>query len=112
MNVRFRSRDAFDAAFMNCFALIHLMERMARRIGEIAGREVLLGRYCDLSDSYHIYGRRRKAFEEQFLKLVETRTFEERTWTREFAEPFFQEARPRIAEKVARKDAEDKRKDG
>jgi len=112
MNVRFRSRDAFDAAFMNCFAFVHLMERMARRIGELAGRQVLLGRYCDLSDSYHIYGRRRKAFEELFLRLVETRPFEERTWTREFAEPFFEEARPRIAEKVAAKDAADRRPEG
>ena len=109
MNVRFRSRDAFDAAYMNCFAFIHLMERMAREIGGKAGREVKLGRYVDMSDSYHIYGKRRRAFEEGFLKLVETRSFEDRTWTREFAQTFFEEARPAIAEKVAKKDAEDRR---
>jgi thymidylate synthase len=112
MNVRFRSRDAFDAAFMNCFAFVHLMERMAKQIGEAAGREVKLGRYVDLSDSYHIYGKRREAFQGGFLKQVETRSFEDRTWTREFAEPMFEEARPAIAEKVKSKDAEDRRTDG
>ena len=110
MNVRFRSRDAFDAAYMNCFAFVHLMERMAREIGEKASRDVKLGRYVDMSDSYHIYGKRRRAFEDGFLKLVETRSFEDRTWTREFAQPFFEEARPAIAEKVKRKDAEDRRR--
>ena len=110
MNVRFRSRDAFDAAYMNCFAFVHLMERMAGEIGRKAGREVRLGRYVDMSDSYHIYGKRRRAFEDGFLKLVETRSFEDRTWTREFAAPFFEEARPAIAEKVKRKDAEDRRR--
>ncbi len=110
LNVRFRSRDAFDAAYMNCFAFVHLMERTAREIGDLAGREVKLGRYCDLSDSYHIYGRRREAFEEGFLKQVETRSFENRTWTREFAAPFFEEARAQIREKVASKDAEDRRR--
>jgi thymidylate synthase len=112
MNVRFRSRDAFDAAFMNCFAFIHLMERMAAQVGERAGREVKLGRYVDLSDSYHIYGKRREAFEQGFLAQVRTRSFEDRTWTREFAAPIFEEARSAIAEKVKSKDAEDRRREG
>jgi len=100
MNVRFRSRDAFDAAFMNCFAFVNLMERTAKEIGEQAGREVRLGRYVDMSDSYHIYGRRREAFESGFLKQVGSRSFEDRTWSREDAEEFFAMARPQIAEKV------------
>jgi len=110
MNVRFRSRDAFDAAFMNCFAFVNLMERTAREIGEKAGREVRLGRYVDMSDSYHIYGRRREAFEAGFLKQVGSRSFEDRTWSREDAEEFFAMARPQIAEKVKSKDAEDKQR--
>jgi thymidylate synthase len=112
MNVRFRSRDAFDAAFMNCFAFVHLMERMAADIAAAAGREVKLGRYIDLSDSYHIYGKRREAFQQGFLKQVESRSFDDRTWPRAFAEPLFAEARPQIAEKVKSKDAEDKRREG
>jgi thymidylate synthase len=112
MNVRFRSRDAFDAAFMNCFAFVHVMEAMASRIGRLSGREVMLGRYVDMSDSYHVYGRRRAAFEDGFLRLVESRPFEDRTWTREFAASFFEEARPAIAKKVSEKDASDRRRDG
>jgi len=104
MNVRFRSRDAYDAAYMNCFAFVHLQARVARELAEKTGREVKLGRYVDLSDSYHIYGRRRDHFEEGFLKLVAKREFADRTWTLDFARPFFEEARPRIAEKIRRVD--------
>ena len=107
MNVRFRSRDAYDAAFMNCFALVSLQERLAEQLTGKTGREVALGRYCDMSDSYHIYGRRLEHFENSFLRLVRERSFEERTWTREFAEPILAEARPRILEKVKEKDARD-----
>lgn len=112
MNVRFRSRDAFDAAYMNVFAFCGpqgLQGSIARRIAEKAGREVRCGRYCDLSDSYHIYGRRLRDFEEGFLKLVKTRSFEDRTWTREFAQPIFEEAKLQIVQKVADQDAKYKK---
>ena len=100
MNVRFRSRDAYDAAFMNCFALIDLQKSVAKRISEKAGREVKLGRYVDESDSYHVYGHRLEDFEERFLKLCRARSFEDRTWTMEFAGPMFEDARPAIKEKI------------
>ncbi len=104
MNVRFRSRDAYDAAFMNCFALVLFQEMVAREISKRIGEEVRLGRCVDESDSYHIYGKRLEDFESRFLRQVFSRNFEERTWTRDFAEEFFKEARPRIAEKIARQD--------
>ncbi len=100
MNMRFRSRDAYDAAFMNDFAFISLMENMAKRISNKAGKKVRLGRFVDESDSYHIYGSRIKDFEERFLKQVMSRSFEDRTWTLQFAEPFFSDARPKIKEKI------------
>jgi thymidylate synthase len=104
MNVRFRSRDAYDAAFMNMFALVSLQEYIAKRISDRTGEEVRLGRYVDWSDSYHIYGRRFESFRDGFLKIVEKRRFEDRTWTRQFAQPFFEEARAKIAEKIERYD--------
>jgi thymidylate synthase len=107
MNVRFRSRDAFDAAFMNMWAFVCLQEELAKQIAERAKREVRLGHYCDLSDSYHIYGRRQEAFEQGFLKQFKTRSFEGRTWTRKFAQPFFDEAKPMIAKKIREQDARD-----
>jgi hypothetical protein len=36
--------------------------------------------------------------------LLRERSFEDRTWTREFAQPFFDEAKPVIAAKVAAQD--------
>jgi len=111
LNVRFRSRDAYDAAFMNCFALIQLQERTARQLAEKTGREVRLGRYLDESDSYHIYGSKLRDFEDRFLKQVMSRSLEQRTWTRAFAEPFFTEARPRIREKIAAQDRQRRRED-
>jgi len=104
MNIRFRSRDAYDAAFMNCFALVLLQEKVALEIGKRIGEKVRLGRYVDESDSYHIYGKRFEDFEKRFISQVFSRSFEDRTWTREFAEEFFKEARPKIAEKIALQD--------
>lgn len=106
MDVRFRSRDAYDAAFMNCFALISLQEKLAAELASKAGREVRLGRYIDFSDSYHIYGRRLEHFRENFLRQVNERSFEDRTWTREFADEIFNEARPGIKAKIAAVDAQ------
>jgi thymidylate synthase len=107
-NMRFRSRDAFDAAFMNDFAFIHLADKMAKDIAERRGEEVKLGRFLDMSDSYHIYGKRIPAFVDGFIKMLKTRPFEERTWTSEFAQPIFDEAKPGIEDKIRKKDEQDK----
>jgi len=108
MNVVFRSRDAYDAAFMNIFALVWLMRRIADRVEAIAGRKVELGRYTDISHSYHIYGKRLHGaspnFEDGFLKMLHTRTFEERTANYADWLPMFEEARPAIVQKIREQD--------
>jgi len=106
MNVRFRSRDAYDAAFMNCFAFIFLMQNIADRLSLKTGKKVVLGRYTDFSDSYHIYGRRIEDFQNRFMKLHSERTFEERTWNLADVTPIMHEANPKILEKIAKVDAE------
>jgi len=108
MNVRFRSRDAYDAAFMNMWAFIDLQAHIAERVSILIDQPVYVGRYCDFSDSYHIYGSRLAHFEESFMKMIRDRKFEDRTWTREFAQPFFDEARPKIMAKVAEYDGRKK----
>ena len=100
MNIRFRSRDAYDAAFMNCFALVFLMDKVRGMIEQYADFKVSLGRYVDESDSYHIYGHRLEDFQSRFIKQVLTRSFEDRTWTLEFAHEIFDQARPKIMEKI------------
>ncbi len=98
MNIRFRSRDAYDASFMNCFAFIHVMEYVAREVGKRIGKEVKIGRYVDESDSFHIYGKRIADFENRFLKNLVERDFSQRTFSRLDAEPFFEERRKKLAE--------------
>jgi thymidylate synthase len=95
MNTHWRSRDAYKAAYMNVFALTDLERLIAGRISERIGRPVRVGRYADLVDSFHIYGSYFADFE-GFLKMVEKRSFEERTWPSDYAEPMFAEARERL----------------
>ncbi len=106
LNMRFRSRDAYKAAFMNDFAFIDLGAKIARRVSELRGEEVSLGRFIDQSDSYHIYGSYFNEFFDGFIKLLFDReNFEDRTWTTEFAAPIFEGAWPMIEKKIREQDA-------
>jgi thymidylate synthase len=100
MNARFRSNDAYKAAFMNIFALVQLQQRIARRISEITDKEVKVGRYCHIADSYHIYGSYFKEFEGRFLGMLTKRTFEQRTLRYEDMRELMEAARPGILEKA------------
>jgi len=95
MNTHWRSRDAYKAAYMNAFALTDLQRVIAEKIGSKIGRRVRVGRYADLVDSFHIYGSYFDEFR-GFLALVEKRSFEERTWSSDYAEPMFIEAREKL----------------
>jgi thymidylate synthase len=95
MNAHWRSRDAYKATFMNIFALTCLQSQIAKRIEKNIGRRVDVGRYVDISDSFHIYGSYFKEFE-NFLNTVKTRKWEDRVWNTEFAEPIFEETRKKI----------------
>jgi thymidylate synthase len=100
MNVRFRSNDAYKAAFMNIFALVQLQNQIAENVGGKIGRPVRLGRYCHLADSYHIYGSYFPEFERRFLGALEKRTFEQRTLRYEDFREMMETARPGILEKA------------
>ena len=100
MNVRFRSNDAYKAAFMNIFALVQLQQRIANRVAELTGRTVDVGRYVHLADSYHIYGSYFREFEGRFLGALAKRSFEQRTLRYEDLRPMMEEARPMILAKA------------
>jgi len=100
MNVRFRSNDAYKAAFMNIFALVQLQQRIADSVAAQTGTPVVLGRYCHLADSYHIYGSYFREFEGRFLGALNKRTFEQRTMCLEDVREIMEAARPVILEKV------------
>jgi thymidylate synthase len=95
MNTHWRSRDAYKASFMNIFALTDLQRSMADELSGLIGREVRVGRYVDISDSFHIYGSYFEDFT-NFMKRVSERPFAEKTWSTEFARPFFDDARARL----------------
>jgi thymidylate synthase len=99
MNVRFRSNDAYKAAFMNIFALVQLQRQIADNVSRKIGKPVTLGRYCHLADSYHIYGSYFHEFEGRFLNALDKRTFEQRTMRYEDFREIMEAARPRILEK-------------
>jgi thymidylate synthase len=100
MNARFRSNDAYKAAFMNIFALVQLQKTMAEKIAQISGKSVEAGRYCHIADSYHIYGSSFKEFEGRFMGALEKRTFEQRTMHYERVREMMEEAKPAILEKA------------
>jgi len=95
MNTHWRSRDAYKASFMNIFALTDLQRTMAEAIAKRSGLKISVGRYVDISDSFHIYGSYLEEFR-NFLKIVTERPFEEKTWSSGFAKPFFEDANVKL----------------
>ena len=102
LNARFRSNDAYKAAFMNIFALVQLQKKMAERISAIADRPIKVGRYCHIADSYHLYGSTFKEFEGRFLGALNKRTFEQRTMRYEAVRDMMEQARAAILDKAKR----------
>ncbi|MCC6397420.1 MAG: hypothetical protein IT282_10410 [Bacteroidetes bacterium] len=100
MNVRFRSNDAYKAAFMNIFALVQLQQQIAERVSAETGKPVKVGRYCHLADSFHIYGSYFREFEGRFLGALNKRTFEQRTMRFADLQDIMEAARPGILEKA------------
>ena len=100
-NIRFRSNDAYKAAFMNMYAFVRLQEKIAARIAQLSGMKVALGRYVHQADSYHIYGAYFREFEERFIRALDKRSFEERTFRYEDVADLMDEAIPSIREKAA-----------
>lgn len=95
MNTHWRSRDAYKASFMNIFALTDLQRMIAEETGKRLKERVTVGRYVDISDSFHIYGSYHEEFK-NFLKTVTGRSFEAKTWSTKFAEPYFEDARAKL----------------
>jgi len=100
MNVRFRSNDAYKAAFMNIYALVQIQQHVADRIEELSGWQVKLGRYVHMADSYHLYGSYFKEFKNRFLKALEERSFENRTYNYADVRDMMEEAKPELLEKA------------
>jgi thymidylate synthase len=95
MNIHMRSNDAYKAAFMNMFAFTDIQRQVAEQVAERLGRPIAPGRYVHIADSFHIYGSYFSEFE-GFLKTVEARSWEDRTWNSDFAAPMFADGLRRL----------------
>ena len=65
-----RSRDAYNAAFMNMYAMVQLQKYMAEKL------KVKVGQYVDDSDSYHVYDRNFR----QFDQILQTSSTHKSRW--------------------------------
>jgi len=93
--VLMRSNDAPEAAFMNMFAFIMLQESVAGKLG------YQVGSYTHRANSYHCY---EKDFQllENYARKITTRSLEELTYAYEgYFKELMEEAKPKIAQKVA-----------
>jgi thymidylate synthase len=63
-------------------------------------REIKVGRYCHIADSYHIYGSYFGEFEGRFMGALAKRTFDQRTMRYADVREMMEEARPSILEKA------------
>jgi len=97
LNTHWRSRDLYRAWFMNVFAITDLQRLMAERISELAGEEIKVGRYVDISDSLHIYGSYRNEELEAEIRKMRTSPYTERAWDSSILELMFQETRENLA---------------
>jgi thymidylate synthase len=98
MNTHWRSRDLYKAWFMNVYAVTELQRIIAEGISGKINRPVKVGRYVDISDSLHIYGR---YFEEVAGEVEKMRRslFVERAW--ESTHPAFEAMTREAKEKLA-----------
>jgi thymidylate synthase len=80
MNAHWRSRDAYKAWFMNAYALTDLGRVMADGVAKKVGRPVRLGRYVDISDSFHVYGSYFAEVEPEVAKMKAEPDYRTRAW--------------------------------
>lgn len=80
MNSHWRSRDAYKAWFMNAYALTDFGRVVAEQVSKRMGRPVRLGRYVDVSDSFHIYGSYFAEIEPEIAKMKSEPDYHTRAW--------------------------------
>ena len=110
MNTHWRSHDLFKAWVENVIALTELQKRIAEKISQRTGKKVLVGRYCEMNDSLHIYGAYFKDVEKFLDSLTKKASIEERAWTTDFVKPFFREGLKQLLEEEGNFMPEEKRK--
>ena len=79
MNTHWRSRDLYGAWFMNVYAITDWQRIIAEQISSELKKEIKVGRYMDISDSLHIYGKDFEKVAPEIEKMQST-SYQERAW--------------------------------
>jgi len=87
MHAHWRSRDLYKAWGDNVIGITNLQARLAARLAEKTGREVIVGPYTETNGSLHIYGQDylQKKAGEFFTKFPTVESFVAKAWTSEKA---------------------------
>jgi hypothetical protein len=83
LHALWRSRDLYKAWSDNLIGITNLQARLAARLAEKTGREVLVGSYSENNGSLHIYGQdyKSKGVERFFERFPTCESFVQRAWT-------------------------------
>jgi len=86
LHAMWRSRDLFKAWGDNLIGITNLQARLAARLAEKTGREVLVGPYSESNGSLHIYGQdyQSKGMDRFFTRFPACESFVQRARTSEF----------------------------
>ena len=87
---------------MNIYALTDLQRMIAEQISDKLGHEVQVGRYVDITDSYHIYGKDIETAKQMLFDRIDSMSFEERIYNfnDEFIQEMYQSAEDGVLEKI------------
>jgi thymidylate synthase len=85
MHAMWRSRDLYKAWGDNLIGITNLQARLAARLAQKSGREVLVGPYSESNGSLHIYGQdyRSKGMDKFFIRFPTCEPFVQRARTSE-----------------------------
>ena len=86
LHATWRSRDLYKAWADNLIGITNLQARLAARLAEKTGRQVLVGPYSETNGSLHIYGQdyKSKGMDKFFTRFPTCQPFVQRARTSEF----------------------------
>ena len=107
MNTHMRSNDAFKANFMNAWAFTDAQTYIAEGVSQRTGRNIGIGAFTFMIDSFHIYGSYFKDFEGFQNSISKRPNLEDRTWDSrsELVQEAFASARAQIQQQIDKGEA-------
>ncbi len=108
-DVRIRSNDAWGAFFMNIFAIVMFNQNVIiKQLKERMTKPIIMGRINWQADSYHIYGKDIKDFENRFYYRSLITSIKDRTYSLDDPEIklIWDESEQKVIDKIKKYDEE------